>query len=215
MLTLYYHPLSSYCWKALIGLYERDVEFTPAMVNLGDPAARAAFLALWPIGKFPLIRDDDTGSIVPEASIILAWLDRHRPGPAPLTPTDPDQALNARLLDRIIDLHLHDQVQKVVGDRLRPEGQKDPTGVADARAKMVVTYGYLENALQGRTWLTGDDFGLVECAALPALFYGDKVQPLTEDLPLTKAYLDRLKARPSVARVLQEAEPYFQFFPAG
>jgi glutathione S-transferase len=27
------------------------------------------------------------------------------------------------------------------------------------------------------------------------------------------AYLERLKARPSVARVLAEAEPYFNLFP--
>ena len=42
-LTLYYHPLSSFCWKVLIALYEADVAFEPRQVNLGDPADRSAF----------------------------------------------------------------------------------------------------------------------------------------------------------------------------
>ena len=51
------------------------------------------------------------------------------------------------------------------------------------------------------------------CAALPALFYADRVAPLGDGFANVSAYLDRLKARPSVTRVLREAEPYFQFFP--
>ena len=51
------------------------------------------------------------------------------------------------------------------------------------------------------------------CAAAPALFYADKITPLAAQHPNLVAYLDRLKARPSFARVLEEAEPYFQFFP--
>ena len=39
-LTLHYHPLASYCWKALIALYENDIPFTPNLVDLGNPAER-------------------------------------------------------------------------------------------------------------------------------------------------------------------------------
>ena len=38
--------------------------------------------------------------------------------------------------------------------------------------------------------------------------------PLAGTWPNALALLDRLKARPSFARVLDEAEPYFQYFPA-
>jgi glutathione S-transferase len=212
MLTFYYHPLSSYCWKALIGLYETGVEFTPVIVNLGDPVERASFLAVWPIGKFPVIQDTDAGEVYPEASIILEFLDRLSPT-ARLLPTDPKAALRARFLDRVFDLHVHEHMQRVIADRLRPAEDKHPASVSEARARLIIAYGYVEAQLQGRTWLTGDDFGIVECAALPALFYGDKVQALTEDLPLTRAYLERMMARPSVKRVLAEAEPYFKYYP--
>src|SRR5216684_7705536 len=57
-LTLHFHPLASFCWKALIALYENDTPFTPNSVDLGNPAERAALLKLWPIGKFPVLRDE-------------------------------------------------------------------------------------------------------------------------------------------------------------
>ena len=43
-LTLHYHPLSSYCWKALIALYETGAPCQPAL--LPEPVTRpAAWLA--------------------------------------------------------------------------------------------------------------------------------------------------------------------------
>ena len=45
-LVLHYHPLSSFCQKVLTGLYELDLPFEKHLVDLGDPASRAAFLAL-------------------------------------------------------------------------------------------------------------------------------------------------------------------------
>lgn len=215
-LTLHYHPLSSFCWKALIGLYENATPFTPLIVDLGDETSRAAFLAVWPIGKFPVLRDDARGQTVPETSVILDYLDAHYPGAVRFTPTDPDLAWRTRLWDRFFDLYVMVPVQKIVGDRIRPsDADRDPLGVAQARAQLAASYDVLETELTDRTWMSGDTFGLADCAAFPALFYADKVQPLGEAWPRIGAYLARLKARPSAARVLVEAEPYFKFFPAG
>lgn len=212
-LTLYYHPLSSFCWKALIALYENDVPFMPRLVNLGDADDRAAFLKLWPIGKFPVLRDEAREMTVPESSIIIDYLDRHFSGPTRFIPSDADLALQTRLRDRFYDLYVHMPMQAIVGDRLRPDGAKDPTGVEQARGRLRTSYAMIEAQMTGGGWAMGDDFTLADCAALPALYYADKVAPLGEDLPHTSAYLARLKARPSVARVLTEAEPYFQMFP--
>ena len=35
-LRLYFHPLASFCHKALIALYENGVPFEPVFVDLGD-----------------------------------------------------------------------------------------------------------------------------------------------------------------------------------
>ncbi|MBN9011883.1 MAG: glutathione S-transferase family protein, partial [Rhizobiales bacterium] len=73
-LTLYMHPLSSYCHKAMIALYENATPFTAVSVNLGDPDERAMLLKLWGVGKFPVLQDDARGEVVPESSIIIDYL---------------------------------------------------------------------------------------------------------------------------------------------
>lgn len=211
-LTLYYHPLSSYCWKALIALYEAGVAFTPRSVNLGDPEDRAAFAAVWPLAKFPVLRDEARGRTVPESSIVIEYLAQHEPGAAALIPADPDLALRARLLDRLFDNYVHDGLQRVVADRLRPEDRRDPLGVEQARDKIRGGYDALDPMIPADGWAVGEAFTLADCAALPALYYADYAVPLA-GWPSLAAYLGRLKARPSVARVLAEAEPFFQYFP--
>jgi glutathione S-transferase len=102
-------------------------------------------------------------------------------------------------------------MQAIIADRLRPPGSSDPHGVGQARASLAKSYAAMEGRIGGG-WACGD-FGLADCAAAPALFYADKVVPLGSEHPNLAAYLERLKARPSFARVLKEAEPYFHMYP--
>ena len=214
-LIYHYHPLSSFCWKPLIALYENGTEFTPRIVDPGDPASRAAFAALWPIAKMPVLEDEAHARVVPETSIIIDYLDRHHRGAVRFVPEDPDRAREVRLWDRIYDLYVQGPMQRIVADRLRPAGQKDSFGVAEARASLATALDMVESHMADRRWATGEDFTLADCAAAPALFYADKVMPLADHSPNALALLDRLKGRPSFARVLEEAEPYFQYFPTG
>ena len=210
-LTFYFHPLSSFCWKALIALYEADVPFEPKVVNLGDPADRAAFQAVWPLAKFPVLRDDVRGVTTPESTIIIDYLAQHYPRAAGLIPAQPDLARQTRLLDRLIDSYIHLPLQQVVSERLRPAGQGDPFGAEQARGLIRQGYDLVAPMIAG-PWAMGETFTLADCAALPALYYADYAVSL-EAWPTLAAYLERLKARPSVARVLAEAQPFFQYFP--
>jgi glutathione S-transferase len=212
-LTLYYHPLSSFCWKTLIALYENDTPFTAQSVDLGNAAERAALLKLWPIGKFPVLRDAAKDRIVPESSIIIEYLDTEYPGRTRFIAGDAKLALQTRLRDRFYDLYVHLPMQKVVGDRLRPADAKDAHGVEEAKARIASCYGMLDKEMTSRSWAMGEAFSLADCAAAPALFYGNKVVPFGESHKNLSAYFERLKAWPSFARVLQEAEPYFKMFP--
>jgi glutathione S-transferase len=209
--TLYYHPLSSFCWKVLVALYEADVDFEPRQVNLGDPADRAAFEAVWPLVKFPVLRDNARGKTVPESSVIIEYLARTERSAVSLVPSDPDLAMQTRLIDRLIDGYIHLPFQQVVAERMRPPGQHDPFGVEQARSQIRSGYNLIAPMITG-PWAMGDAFTLADCAALPALFYADYTVSLA-DWPELAAYLGRLKARPSVARVLAEAEPFFEYFP--
>jgi glutathione S-transferase len=209
-LTLYAHPLSSYSWKVLVALYENGTRFEAVTI---DETTHAAFLEIWPMGKFPVLVDEARAETVPESSAIIEYLDRYHPGAVRFIAGDPDLAWKTRLWDRFFDLHIHDAMQRIVADRIRPPGSKDPFGVAEARGRLAKAYQVVEAKAGRWTWFSGHAFGLADCAAAPALYYADRVQPLGADLPATRAYLDRLMARPSFARVLLEAEPYFEFFP--
>ena len=212
-LTLHLHPLASYCHKALIALYENDTPFTPNLVDLGNESERAALLKLWPIGKFPVLRDDARDQIVPESTIIIEYLDRYYPGRTRFIPEDAGHAWQTRLRDRFYDLYVHEPMQRIVGDRLRRDGAKDPHGVEEARARLKTSYGMIERDMATRNWAMGEAFSLADCAAAPALFYANEVMPFGETHPAAAAYFARLKARPSYARVVKEAEPYFAMFP--
>src|SRR4051812_10868151 len=210
-LTLHFHPLSSYCHKALIALYENDTPFERRVVNLMDPTEAAAFKTLWPCRQFPVLQD--AGRTIPESSIIIEYLDQHYPGKTRFIPDDPDLARQVRFKDRFYDLQLHAHMQKVVGDRLRPDGQKDPHGVAEAKARIDVALGMIDNEMAGKTWAMGDQFSLADCAAAPPLFYINRLFPLDGKHKNAAAYLRRLSERPSYARAVEEARPYFQMLP--
>lgn len=209
-LFLHQHPFAMYCWKPLIALYERDVPFTAELVE----ADRSALAALWPPASIPLLVDD--GVMVPESSIIVEHLD-HRGDAPPLIPTDPDEALQARLWDRLADGYLTTPVQTIVGDALRPLNAKDPHGVSEAHSTLELAYATLDRQLNGRDhggWLASDDFTLADCAAAPALHYADVLHPLDRDThPALAVYFDRLLTRSSVARVVEKARPYRELFP--
>jgi len=212
-LTLYYHPLSSFCWKVLIALHENGTPFKPVSVDLGDPGERAALSKLWPVGKFPVLRDDARSQTVPESSIIIDYLDRFHPGGIRFTPADGDTVWQARLKDRFYDLYVHLPTQAIVGHRLRPANAKDPHGVEEAKARLRASFDMIEAEMAGRTWATGESFTIADCAASPSLYYADKVLPFRGTHRHVAAYLDRLMARPAFARVLEEAKPYAHLFP--
>jgi glutathione S-transferase len=209
-LTLHMHPLSSYCHKVLIALYENGTAFTPRIVNLMDQEDAAAFKRLWPVGKFPVLTDGER--VVPESTTIIDYLGQHHPGPTPLIPAD--AALDVRAIDRFYDLHVHNHMQKIIGDRLRPADKKDPLGVEQARAAADTALAVAEQQMASRRWAAGENFTMADCAAAPPLFYFDRaVTPLAPRYPALAAYLERLKARPSYARALAEAEPYLHLVP--
>ena len=212
-LTLHYHPLSSFCHKALIALYENGTPFEKHVVDLFDPVSFARHQRLWPIAKMPVLRDDARDQTVPEATIVIEYLEQYYPGPTPLIPVDRDAARETRLRDRFYDLYVNEPVGKIVTDKLRPAGKNDEVGVERARSLLSTAYGIIEAEMGERTYAIGDAFTMADCAAAPALYYASRVQPFGAQHPHTSAYLARLTARPSYARALEEAEPYFKLFP--
>lgn len=210
-LTLHSHPLSSCCWKVLIALYEQGTPFEAQMVNLGDPDARQAFEALWPTAKIPLLEDD--GTVYPETSIIIEYLDAYHPGARPLLPDDGELRLRARLWDRLFDLYVMTPMQRFIAELLRPEADRHLRTQEEARAGLTSAYALIEQRLGSGPWAAGADFTIADCAAAPALFYAAIVQPFPTGHMTLSDYFERLMERPSVRRVIAEARPWFDYFP--
>lgn len=212
-LTLYYHPLASFCHKVLIALYENEVPFEAAIVDLMDPGSAAAFMETWPVGKMPVLRDADADRVIPETSIIIEYLQERRSGSVPMLPADRGERLQARLWDRFFDNYVSVPMQKIVVDRIRPEDGRDPLGVAEARRTLDTAYAMVEKQMAGRQWAIGEAFSIADCAAAPGLFFASIVHPFAAEHGNLAGYFERLLERPSFARVLGEARPYFAMFP--
>lgn len=212
-MKLYAHPFSSYCQKVLIALYENETPFEFRMLEPGNEQNTAELEALWPLKRFPVMVDN--GRSVVETTIIIEYLQLCHPGPVTLIPDHPGEALDVRMMDRFFDNYIATPMQKIVFDSLRDEGNRDAFGVEDARNKLDVAYGWLNDALIGHEWAVGDAFSLADCAAAPALFYADWAHPIGAAFPQVHDYRQRLLARPSFARAVGEARPYRPLFPLG
>ena len=212
-MKLYAHPFSSYCQKVLIALYENDAPFEFRMLAPGDEEAAAEHEALWPLKYIPVLVDK--GHTVVEASIIVEYIDLHHPGAVRLVPEEPRSALNVRMMDRFFDNYIMTPMQKIVSDSIRSAENRDLQGVAEARELLDTAYRWLDNTMTGREWAAGGAFSLADCASAPALFYADWVHPIGEAFSNVRAYRQRLLARPSCARAVDEARPYRSLFPPG
>lgn len=210
-IELFAHPFSSYCQKVLIAFYENDVPFTYRMLE--DEGVGDELAALWPMKRFPILRDD--GRVVLEASIVIEHLQIHHPGPVRLIPDDPDLALEVRMLDRFFDNYVMTPQGKFVFDALRPAEHRDPFGVDEARRMLDTSYAWLDGRMAGRTWAVGESFTLADCAAAPSLFYADWTHAIPARFQSLRAYRQRLLARPSFARAVEEARRFRHYFPLG
>jgi glutathione S-transferase len=213
-MKLYAHPFSSYCQKVLTALYENGTPFEWRTLSPDDAAVTTEFAGLWPIKRMPILVD--AGHTIMEATIIIEHLAQHHPGPVSLLPKDAGAALQVRFMDRFFDNYVSTPQQKIVFDALRPEAERDVRGVTEARAMLETSYAWLDKTLaDDRPWAAGDNFSLADCGAAPFLFYADWTHPIDPSFANVIAYRQRLLARPSFARAVDEARPFRPWFPLG
>jgi glutathione S-transferase len=211
---LYGHPFSSYTWKALIALYEKELPFEFRIIDAEYPDNAALLASHWPLNKFPVIEDGD--QVLIESSIIIEHLDIGYPTTAKLIPSDSRAALEVRFMDRVFDNHVMGNMQAIVAEHipfLTPA--PDPARIARAKAALSTIYEWLDRKLPQAGWVCGAEFTLADCAGAPSLFYADWAHAIPDDMPKLKAYRARLLAHPSVAKAVDGARPYRHYFPLG
>jgi glutathione S-transferase len=198
-MKLYYASASSFCQRVLIALLEKRINFTPLEVNLFDPQVRSHYLQINPFGKIPTILTDN-GQVIFEASIIIQYLEQQFPQAPHLIPTDPELALEVRLLERVVDVYINGGREVLFADTQRPIDQRGSKQVMKAKGLLETACALLEEKLQGRTWLAGEEFSLADCTAAPTLTYLRMVYSY-QHLPKLADYVRRLESRPSVLQV--------------
>ncbi|WP_332641123.1 glutathione S-transferase family protein [Brevundimonas sp.] len=212
-LRLYSHPYSGYGQKAATALYELGLPFELRLIQHDDPAVMAEFRAVSPFAKMPALVDTEADRTLFESSVVIEYLDRLAGG-GRLIPVDPEAALEARFMDRIIDTYVGGPMNRIVLNKFRPEGQADDYGAAQDAEVVATAWDLLETRLaDGRTWGAGDSFTLADCCAAPILTYARRLVPFG-DRPLLKAWHGRLMARPSFVRALEDAAPFGDLMPA-
>ncbi|KQY89902.1 glutathione S-transferase family protein [Brevundimonas sp. Root1423] len=210
-LQLYSHPYAAYGQKASVALYELGLPFELRLVDANDEASMAAFREVSPFGKMPVLVDGERRLV--ESSIAIEYLDGLAGG-GRLIPADPDAALEARLIDRIVDIYIGGPMNRIIPRKFRPAGNEDPYGDAQDEAVLASGWDWLEDRLSdGRTWGAGETFTLADCCAAPILTYARRLVPFG-DRPLLKAWHRRLMARPSFVRALEDAAPFGDLMPA-
>jgi len=212
-LKLYAHPFSSYCQKVLIALYENGTPFEWRVLKPENEEIAAEYAALWPLQRMPLLVDGDRS--VMESTIIIEYLGLHHPGPVQLLPQDARAALDVRFMDRFFDNYVMAPMTRIVFDYIRAPEQRHAQTVSEARQLLDTAYRWLDERMHAREWACGEAFSLADCAAAPALFYADWVHPIDAGLAHVRAYRQRLLARPSFARAVDDARPYRVMFPPG
>lgn len=208
------HPFSSYTWKGEIALIEKGLDYRFRQIGDGYEDNDAAMRAIWPLGKFPVLKHGPVELF--ESSIIVEYADSLNDAGPRLVPGDFTAARQVRLLDRVFDNHVMGPAQAVVAEHLPFLTETpDPARIARARQSLDAIYRWLDQQMAEREWATEHGFSLADCAAAPALFYADWVHEIAPGHANLRTYRSRLLARPSVAHCVDAARPYRPFFPLG
>ena len=164
-MKLYYFPLSTYSQKAMIAFNEKGISYEPIVVQLLEPAERAEFEKIYPIGKVPFLQANDRP--VPESTSIIEYLEDEFPGTPRMIPAgNGDAPRQVRFMDRMTDLYFTEPLSELVSQQLglRP---KDDDKAARARKYIALTYAHWDQRLATRKWLCGDDFSMAIARRFP------------------------------------------------
>src|SRR5512134_3404677 len=114
-MQLYGVPLSPFVRKVRIALEEKGL---PYQLEGPNPA-------LHPLGKMPVLRDGEV--VVPDSSVICAYLERKHPSPA-LYPEDPAELARALFLEEYADTQMSEGMGAIVLERIvKPHMLGQPT----------------------------------------------------------------------------------------
>lgn len=201
-------PGSPFGRAVLVALEEKGARYRLAAVASGT-LRTPEHLQRHPFGRVPVL---DHGKFrLYESQAILRYLDRVLPQPL-LTPADPQAAACMDQLMGVNDWYLFQGVarvigfQRIVGPRLLGLAP-DEALIAAAMPGARVVFDELGRRLGERPFFVGDSLSLADILLAPQLDFLRDTQewePLTAGNSNLRAWLDRMRSRPSMAATTWE-----------
>lgn len=164
------------------------VDFSPAFRNTPQWRAKS------PTGKVPVLED---GGFVMFESGAMAQYVLERYGEGRLQPS-PGSADSARCLqwswfaEATFARPLGDIIHHTV---FKPEAERIPAVVVDARARALTCLDAVDAAVDGNTFLLGDEFTVADIMMGYTLMLAKRVNVLENDHAHASAYFERLSGR--------------------
>ena len=128
-------------------------------------------------------------------------------------PANSKRAIEARQMDSVFDDYVQSPLTRMVLNEIRAPEKRDALAVEEARSTLDRSYAWLDRWMQNRQFAANEEFSLADCAAAPALFYAHWGHPIPPEHAALHRYRRMLLARPSIARVVEEARPWRPIFP--
>jgi glutathione S-transferase/RNA polymerase-associated protein len=204
MLKLFEHPLSPYAQKVKIALIEKGLPFETAMPDLlsgGDTAFRDAS----PRREVPALVDGET--TVYDSTIILEYLEDKWPTP-PMLPKTPAERARVRTLEEVCDTQYEAVNWGLFEIRVfgRAKDALADAMIARAGEQIAGLNAHLERALGAADYFNGATFGWGDLSVVPHVNAAAGVNGFAPPAGSALArWLDRMRERPSVQRVVAEA----------
>jgi glutathione S-transferase len=192
-MRLYWHPFSIFPRRVRIALREKQITCEEVEIDLPGGATRSAeFRRLNPFGQVPVLEDD--GLVIYESVAILEYLEERHPTP-PLLPRDSAARARSRQLMLASGDYFAAPLKRWLTRLFTPESQWDRDDQERAARELAEHLDVLQPMLAGGEYLTGT-FSLADVAYAPLV--SELASCRLEARPAVRAWVERLRARPSV-----------------
>lgn len=195
MLQFYYNPLSPLSRRVWIALLEKEIPFTPIIVNLKEGEQfKREFLAINPFHHVPVIIDD--GLRVLESLAILDYLECKYPQ-NPLLPKDPSQLAKVKMAQMVVNSELSALVIPLISET------EDSLQLKKAKRKITRTLNFLVELLAEDPYFGGKSLSLGDIVLGNAVILIGKLGYDLNQIEQIERWRDRLMQR----EVWQQTQP--------
>ncbi len=213
MPTLYGALGSPFVRKAIVVLSEKGIKYDHEQVIPFGP--NPEYRKIHPLGKIPAFRDGDR--ILPDSSVIAAYLERTHPEPQ-LYPSDPYEYARALWFEEFGDGGL----SPVTGSKIffprviAPRFMNQPADEAAIKKtldeEVPPLFDYLEQEIGDKQFLVGNRFSIADIG-IATQFVNFKLAGCSVDAkrwPKLAAYIERIHSRPSFKAVIEKEFAVFK-----